>query len=496
MKYTKNLIDVIKKYNHKKKYGPKKQQKVFYFCCMVGGYESYDKLVHLLVNTLRHSIKVNLCLYYPFKVDIDKRIEETELMYNDKDKEEIDLYLKNIKNNNKQSVWDNKIDIKWVEFLNISMTLRGLYERVNYNKIYVGNFSDYGKVLNYYINDVDINIINKLREIYGDNKMESLFRAYFQMPQLMHPTKFFWYDHQALLLKENICVDYKKKKINYNINCKERDDSYISNLTTILMNYGDCRESSLILGVYKHIIEWQLFIDLLNKKKFNEIENLIINQRRLISTDIYLNSNLVYIDYVNYPKYYFNLKVLNKNSKIDKQTKIKMINNKIFYQAENHEFNIMMELKNGNYILKCNDLMYSHDMFRYDMNDKYDRLYSGDYLIDGIKIKYDVEYYNLGKNVFNKKIFQYGVPIIPMFKRNIYYFKDYNLKGKYIFISKNIELSKNFYDIDKYIVEREMNAYNNRIKYFFINNKISRYIQYKEARQTAYFLLEDIINHH
>jgi hypothetical protein len=51
------------------------------------------------------------------------------------------------------------------------------------------------------------------------------------MPQLMHTTKFFWYNHQALLLKENICVDYK----NHNINCKKRDEYFISNLKTALL---------------------------------------------------------------------------------------------------------------------------------------------------------------------------------------------------------------------------------------------------------------------
>ena len=473
MKYTKNLIDLIKKYNHKKRYSSKKQKKVYYFCCMVGGYESYDQLVHLLVNKLKHSIKVNLCLYYPFEVDINKRINETELMYDDNDISEIDTYLKNIKNKNKKSTWENNINSKWKDFLNISMTLRGFNEKINYNKIYVGNFSDYGKVLNYFINDIDINIINKLRSIYGDDMMESVFRTYFQMPQLMHPTKYFWYNHQSLLLKENICVDFNNKKHNYNINCKKRDNTFISNLTTILIYYGDCRESSLILGIYKSILEWEKFIDLLNKKKFDEIEKLIINQRRLISTDLYLNSDLFYVDYVKYPKYYFNLKKLEKNAIINKKMDTKIINDEIFYEAENHEFNVRMELNNdnNNYTLKGSDLMYSNDMFRYDMNNKYDRLYSGDYLIDGVKIKYEGEYYNLGNNIFNEEVSQYGVPIIPMFKRNIFYYKDFDLKGKYLFVSKNIKIPKDFYNVDKYVVQREIESYNNRIKYFSINRK-------------------------
>jgi hypothetical protein len=489
MTYNKNLIDLIKKYNHKKKYSSTKQKKVYYFCCMVGGYESDDKLVHLLVDKLKHSIKINLFLYYPFKVDIKNRIKETELIYNNKDKEEINIFLENIKNKNANSNWENKLDNKWNNFLNISLTLRGFNEKINFNKIYVGNFINYGKVLNYFINDIDINIINKLRKIHGD-KIESVFRAYFQMPQLMHPTKFFWHNHQALLLKENICVDYK----NYNINCKKRDEYFISNLTTALLYYGDCREASLILGFYNAILEWEKFIDLLNEKKFNEIEKLIINQNRLISTNIYINSDIVYINYVNSPKYYFNLKVLDTNKPLNKNYTSKIIYDNLYYKAENHEFNVKIKLINDNYILTGADLMYSNDMLRYDINNKYDNLYLGAYLINGTNIEYDGKYYNLGKNVFNKEILQYGEPQIPLFKRNIYYYKKTNLKGKYMFLSKNIELPKDFYNVNKYILLREIESYHNRIKYYSNKNRLYRYKQYKIEKYTSYFLLEDIIN--
>jgi hypothetical protein len=329
MQYTKNLIDLIKNYNHKKKYSSGKQKKVFYFCCMVGGYESYDKLVHLLVNKLRYSIKVNLSLYYPFEVDINKRIDETELMYNKNDISEIYIYLNNIKNTNEKSSWNTNIDSKWKEFFNISMIFRGFNERINYNKIYVGNFACYKRVLNYFINDVDINIINKLRSLYGDDKMETLLRTYFQIPQLMHPDRYFWYNYLSVLLNENICVDFKNKYHNYNIDCKKRDNNFISNLTTTLIYYGDCREAALILIIYKSILEWEKFIDLLNNKDFKLIDELIINQTRLISTNIYINSDLYYVDYIKYPKYYFNFKVLNKNSIINKKMDTKIIKNNI-----------------------------------------------------------------------------------------------------------------------------------------------------------------------
>jgi hypothetical protein len=38
---------------------------------MVGGYESIDYLVHLLVYKISKSIEIDLSLYYPIKVDIE-----------------------------------------------------------------------------------------------------------------------------------------------------------------------------------------------------------------------------------------------------------------------------------------------------------------------------------------------------------------------------------------------------------------------------------------
>jgi hypothetical protein len=61
-----------------------------------------------------------------------------------------------------------------------------------------------------------------------------------------------------------------------------------------------------------------------------------------------------------------------------------------------------------------------------------------------------------------------------------------------MFVSKNIEIPKNFYDVNKYVVQREIESYNNRIKFFNINNRLYRYKQFQQEKQTAYLLLEDI----
>ena len=49
---------------------------IYYTCCILGGYESIDYLIHLLVSNIIKCIKVDLSLYYPDKINIDLRMKE------------------------------------------------------------------------------------------------------------------------------------------------------------------------------------------------------------------------------------------------------------------------------------------------------------------------------------------------------------------------------------------------------------------------------------
>ena len=56
------LISIIGKYNDTDEY----LLFIYYTCCMLGGYESIDHLIHLLVKNIRNVIYIDITLYYPY----------------------------------------------------------------------------------------------------------------------------------------------------------------------------------------------------------------------------------------------------------------------------------------------------------------------------------------------------------------------------------------------------------------------------------------------
>jgi len=94
------IINILENYNNTDDY----LLFIFFTCCMVGGYESYDYIVHLLVYNISNSIsssKLDLSLYYPIEVNIKDRMNDTIKYYNFysiQEKTIINDFIKKIKN--------------------------------------------------------------------------------------------------------------------------------------------------------------------------------------------------------------------------------------------------------------------------------------------------------------------------------------------------------------------------------------------------------------
>jgi hypothetical protein len=74
-------------------------------------------------------------------------------------------------------------------------------------------------------------------------------------------------------------------------------------------------------------------------------------------------------------------------------------------------------------------------------------------------------------------------------------FKDFtyikNLENKLLYLSNNFEIPKNFYDINKFVKERE--EYYNKLRKKHYGGKIFNVEHYKEnSKNLKYFLLEDL----
>ena len=69
---TNNIIDILDDFKFKKS----NLEKLYYVCCMNGGYESYDPIIHIISKKLLSIKKIDLDLiyYYKYEVDIDDKI--------------------------------------------------------------------------------------------------------------------------------------------------------------------------------------------------------------------------------------------------------------------------------------------------------------------------------------------------------------------------------------------------------------------------------------
>ena len=420
------LIDIIDSNNNSEEY----LLFIYYTCCILGGYESIDYLIHLLVFNIIKCIEVDLELYYPDNFDIELRMNETKDNYKNYSKEEqdnVEKFIKNLKYNN--NIKQNHKPIEIDNILLNTVSLRGFNQKINYGKVYWGNMN---VVKNYFINNKDIDIMKKLMRKYKSEDIIKILKIYFQVPQLMHAYNNYKYNRDALMREYNFCIknyDYNKPQKG----CIKRNYNQITNLMTSLMNYGDCRELALVLEFYYCIKEWLKYMSYLKDFKKNELKiiKLIKNQKRLFNVDIYFDA---------YNKNDSNIFGTVKDfSKIINEKGDLTYNKKSYKLYENHNFVIKMKKKRDKYIYKCSDIMYNK--YDYKLLNTY---YVGDYLIDDKKPKLNYPFFEFGKNDFNESVNVIGKISRSMFKDFTY---TENLTNKFLYLSNILRRIQKNYNI-------------------------------------------------
>jgi len=447
---------------------------IYYTCCILGGYESIDYLIHLLVSNIIKCIEVDLELYYPASFDIELRMNETKDNYNNYSKEEkdnIENFINNLKYNNKikQNYKSNNVE----NILLNTVSLRGFNQKINYGKVYWGNIS---VVKNYFINNKDFEIMKKLMIKYKNEDIIKVFKIYFQVPQLMHAYNNYKDNRDALMREYNFCInnyDYKKSQLG----CIKRQYDQITNLMTSLMNYGDCRELALVLEFYYCVKEWLKYMSYVKdfKKNENKIIKLIKNQKRVFDIDIYFDA---------YNKNEKNIFATVKDfSRITNEKGDLTYNNRNYVLYENHNFVIKMNKKGETYRYKCSDIMYN----KYDLK-LINTYYVGDYIINDKKPKLNYPFFEFGENDLNNNVSVIGKISRPMSKDFTY---TKNLANKFLYLSNEFNISNNFYEINKFVEERE--KYYNQLRKKHYGGKIFNVEHYKEnSKYLKYFLLEDL----
>jgi hypothetical protein len=440
---------------------------------MLGGYNSIDYLIHLIVYNLNKVAVIDLSLYFPYKVDIEKKMNDTLKYYNfysDQHKNIINIFIAKL---NKLKIVNNTNNkyypIEFKYYYENTTTLRGFNQYINFNKVYIGNFNNYKRILDYFINDKDISIMNNLIINNQNEDMIKIFKIYFQIPQLMHKNRHFWMNKESLFESYNICL-----KNNTNIKCKSRTDNYNSNLITSLLTYGDCRDLALLLEFYLCCIEWNKYLNLLKNFKSKKIIKLIHNQSRIINVDVYMNG-------------YYNKKLdlmipINNNNNNNNNNLLYKNNNYIFY--ENHNFIVTTKYRNNKIKFITRDIMYN----KYDLvltNNK--NKFYGEYIVDNKKIIINNFFIELGHNDYYQNL-NVICKIKEPFFINFRY--ENKLKNKLFYLSNIFNIPDNFYNINKFVIDREKVYYELRKKYYNKKININRYT--KINTNNSYFLLNDL----
>lgn len=462
------LITIIEQYNDTQEY----LLFIYYTCCMLGGFNSIDYLIHLIVYHLHQVIKIDLSLYFPYKVDIKEKMTNTIKYYNFYSKQQKKIITNFINNISKLNKITNDTHIyfpnKYKFYYENTTTLRGFNQYINFNKVYLGNFNEYKRIIDYFINDKDIMIMNKLIENNQNEDMIKIFKIYFQVPQLMHPNRHFWLNKESLFKSYNICV-----KNNNNNNCKPRTDNYNSNLITSLVTYGDCRDLALLLEFYLCYIEWNKYLNLLKNFEFKKIIKLIRNQYRIINVDVYMNGY--------YNKKLDMMQLINNN--INNNTILYKNNKYIFY--ENHNFIINTKYHKKKLKFKSHDIMYN----KYDLvlTENKNKKFYGEYIINNKKLTINDLFIDLKQNDYNENL-NVICKIKEPFFINFRY--ENKLKNKFLYLSNNFTIPDNFYNINEFIITREKKYYELRKKYYNKNIKVYKYT--KTSTYNSYFLLNDL----
>ena len=268
----------------------------------------------------------------------------------------------------------------------------------------------------------------------------------------------------------------------------KRTHNFKSNITTCLENYGDCREINLIKNLLILIDEFDNFLKLLEQDDFQKMEEIIINQTRLISLDIYIKGHIEKpLPYVH--KYLYNDEYLDENDKLNRaeMNKLKVIKGKKMIFLENHVLNINIDLKNSKLIL--HDLLYKKNNLIFDKDNIYDYLYSADYYFDKRDTFLDDKnkLLDLGVNFSNDKVIQLGLITYNLFQT----FKiDKINPHDYYYLSNPYKLHKDFYDVNKFVIWREKKMYYNRIKYFNKSIMLKDTLNQKENIEIPIFYLK------
>ena len=100
------LIDLL----DEKKIDDNYLKKIYYFCCIIGGYESIDYMMHLLVYNISKSISIDLSLYRFKEFDFDKLLEKTKNnkeLYSLKEIDIFNNFISKIKNNKKNNKYND-----------------------------------------------------------------------------------------------------------------------------------------------------------------------------------------------------------------------------------------------------------------------------------------------------------------------------------------------------------------------------------------------------
>lgn len=465
MIYT--IIEFIDKINMDNK----NLKKLYYLCCINGGYESYDYIIHEICEILLSNEKLNLEIkyYYKYFVDIKKKLKKTKKNLRFYKENELNKYINFIIDLKNYINIDNDYFIKKLnkhntnnnnEIYENTLSLRGIYQKINQCIIYNGNFNKFGPVKNYNINNNDIRIIKKILKNESNlNKINLML----QTPIINRNFSRYYTIREGIILDNNINI-YGTK------NLKERDEDIISNLITSLYYYGDCREHSLIYLLILTIKEYDKFIELFNNNKITDIKKLILNQNRIIDINMYLNSHYEYNQ--EYKKYFNSYKELKNNDELNNYEKknYEIFDNNKYIYIENHS--LVLEDNNNKFTLK--DIMYKKKDI--ELNETY----KPDYVLNNSTFKKKNNYYQINeKNIYNNDINQIFTLNKSIFKQNIN-FTDENLEKLTFLNNKFNENILIFDNINDYILKRELhfNKILNKVfkKYIKNNKKINNFL--------------------
>lgn len=434
-------------------------QKIYYWACILGGEDSFNPLIHKVVEILLKNYDFDIYLYSPSGRGIPK------VKLNTKEKKiikELNKKFNTNKNNkinyiNRNILYDNSLSIRG--FTDIQL-------------IYQGNAKTFGRIPDYIINNNDIKILRKLINTYDKEELIKVLQIYFQLYQQFHANKLFWYNHQGLFNKNGIEIDYKNNDYTYS----REKANYISNIITSLFYMGDCRENSFIYSLIKEIENLDNFTKLINKSNYNEVEKIIKNNYRIFNINIYYNSH--FEKSKDYGKYLPTFKEIKNTDNLNSFEK-KMLKYDKYIYVENH---------NNNGIILDNNKIHFYDLMYNDNYKKLNNEYTAEYVFDNRILNVNdlmIETKSCGIKPNIKIIVEIIEPFYDVIKNKQ---EITNL----VYLGKKIEIPKIFYNINKYVIEREKEFYEIRKSIFNKNIKVNRFDVKKESKFTEYLLLEDL----